>query len=69
MKIHGWKLKAGLIFGTTKKISPYEVARELDIYEEDLQKLSRQGVVEMPRWQVEKLACLLDIGTDFFVEV
>lgn len=68
MKIHGYKLKAGLIYGLTQKFSSEQLAREIDLYEEDLQKLSRQGVVELKRWQVEKLACLLDVDVDFFTK-
>lgn len=68
MKIHGWKLKAAMVYGLTQKIATEKLAREIDLYEEDLQKLSRQGVVELKDWQVQKLADILDVGTDFFTE-
>lgn len=67
-KVYGVKLKSALVYAATKKISSYEVARELDLYDEDLQKLSRQGVVELKDWQVQKLADILDTDTDFFTE-
>ena len=68
MKIYSWKLKAAMVYGLTQKIATEKLAREIDLYEEDLQKLSRQGVVELKDWQVEKLACLLDTDTKFFEE-
>ena len=68
MKICGWKLKTAMVYGLTQKIATEKLAREIDLYEEDLQKLSRQGVVELKDWQVEKLACLLDTDTKFFEE-
>lgn len=69
MKIHGYKLKAGLIYGLTQKISSEQVAREIDLHSEDLQKLSRQGVVELKRWQVQKLTDILGVDENFLTEM